>query len=145
MNLKQILENNNLIELNKIVSEKLDFIISKKLDEMKFNIASNLLVSEETDSDSLDEDRRFRGIDLGRERIVQYRFRRGQFQPQAKRSITPDGGFAVRHSDVERMSPTERQKRRLMARMNRYKIRKHIQRILQKRRISNLRRKGMGL
>ncbi len=143
-NLVEALLENNLVQAKKLMRERVAELVNKKLEELKKEIAINYF-------EQLDEGqhkKRRAEVNLGRERVVNYRIRHGQFQLRKLRSNVDQGGYAARHHGnvgMVRMTPDERQKRRLKARYTSYKKKIKKARIQQKRKISNMRLRAMGL
>ena len=134
-----ILEN-NFVLAKQLMRERVAELVEDKLDEMKVQIA--------TEQFGYFDEAVNRTTNLGRERVVNYRIRHGQFQLRKLRSNVTQGGYAARHHGevgMARMTPDERQKRRLKARYTIYKKKIKKARIQQKRRISTMRLKAMGL
>ncbi len=132
---------NNLVLAKQLMRERIVELVEDKLDEMKIQIA--------TEQFGYFDETVNRTVNLGRERVVNYRIRHGQFQLRKLRSNVVQGGYAARGHRGEvgmvRMTPDERQKRRLKSRYTAYKKRIKKARIQQRRKISNMRLKAMGL
>jgi len=130
----------NFSQANKIFEGKISDIISEKLSIARIEIAKEMFNDIFEENEDLKED-----VNLGRERVLNYRIRHGKFQLRQIRSHTPYGGYAARRHNVGRQSPSEMQKRRLKARNSKYKKLIQRMRIRQRRRISMNRRKALGL
>lgn len=146
MNLIESIVSSDYLKSKELVEEKISSILSDRLMEMKKETANELFEWIEDEEETISEaGTHVKGINLGRERVLNYRIRHGKFKLRQVRSHVGHVGYAARHGDVGRQTPTEMQKRRLKARNSKYKKLIQRMRILQKRKISLNRRKALGL
>jgi hypothetical protein len=81
-------------------------------------------------------------LEAARVKVVALRIRNGQVQRRKRVSNVP--GFTLRGGKLQRMSPTERRRRKLGARKAKIKRRSKIQQIVRKRARSIQKRKRLG-
>lgn len=81
-------------------------------------------------------------VEAARIKVVKLRIRNGQVQRRKKVSNVP--GFTLRGGKLQRMSPTERRRRKLGAKRAKIKRRAKIQQIVRKRARSIKQRKRLG-
>lgn len=81
-------------------------------------------------------------LEAARIKVVKLRIRNGQVQRRKKVSNVP--GFTLRGGKLQRMSPTERRRRKLGAKRAKIKRRAKIQQIVRKRARSIKQRKRLG-
>lgn len=81
-------------------------------------------------------------LEAARVKVVALRIRNGQVQRRKRVSNVP--GFTLRGGKLQRMSPTERRRRKLGAKRAKIKRRAKIQQIVRKRARSIKQRKRLG-
>lgn len=136
MSLINAIRNKNLVEATKLFKERLDIRRDRVINEQKKKIAAEWLgITEDAELFLLDEKQRIR--------IVRVRVRKGKVQRRKK--VSNVKGFTMRGGKLTRMSVSERRNRRLGNRRSKFKRKAKKVQMLRKRKISNMKRKRLGL
>lgn len=134
MSFIKALRNKNLVEATKLFKERLDARRDRHLNEEKKRIAAEWL-GETDHAELLDEKMRIK--------IVRVRVRKGKVQRRKK--VANVKGFTMRAGKLTRMSVSERRNRKLGNRRSKFKRKAKKVQMLRKRKISNMKRKRLGL
>lgn len=134
MSFIKALRNKNLVEATKLFKERLDARRDRHLNEEKKRIAAEWL-GETDHAELLDEKMRIK--------IVRVRVRKGKVQRRKK--VANVKGFTMRAGKLTRMSVSERRNRKLGNRRSKFKRKSKKVQMLRKRKISNMKRKRLGL
>lgn len=134
MSFIKALRTKNLIEATKLFKERLDARRDRRLNEEKKRIAAEWL-GETDHAELLDEKMRIK--------IVRVRVRKGKVQRRKK--VANVKGFTMRGGKLTRMSVSERRNRKLGNRRSKFKRKAKKVQMLRKRKISNMKRKRLGL
>lgn len=132
MRLVDFLFSDNLVEAKKLISEKIEEIVSAKLEEKKKQVTEEYLKEYVPNIQK-----------IGRSKLIRIRIRGGKVQRRKKVSAVQ--GFTYRGGRLTRMSPVERRRRRMSAKRARLKRRAMMGVILRKRKQSLRKRKSLGL
>lgn len=132
MRLVDFLFSDNLVEAKKLISEKIEEIVSAKLEEKKKQVTEEYLKEYVPNIQK-----------IGRSKLIRIRIRGGKVQRRKKVSAVQ--GFTYRGGRLTRMSQVERRRRRMSARRARLKRRAMMGVILRKRKQSLRKRKSLGL
>lgn len=150
MNLIDLIINGHLTEAKESIKEKLDLILSQRLEEVKKYIASDIYEEVE----ELDESKRITTniVKMGRIKKIRRRIRRntqGRIVVQRNRRKSAVKGYRVVGSTgtkLKRITAVQRiNKARKLKRYWKSKGRAKLQRVLMKRKISMRRRTSMGI
>ena len=157
MRLIDSIVNRNFVDADSIISETVESIMAKKLEEAKKMCAAkmseqqghvmnrtsaklrDLGIVEEEELEEEDEEQ----LDEARVKIVKARIRGGKIQRRKKVSNVP--GMTIRGGKLTRMSPAERRRRKMGQRRGKIKRRAKMNRALMKRQRSIRKRKALGL
>lgn len=142
--------NKNFVEADSIISEKVEMIMAKKLEEAKKMCAAKIEEQPHAMNRSASELVR-KGIvedeeeqlDEARIKVVKARVRGGKIQRRKKVSNVP--GMTVRAGKLQRMSAAERRRRKLGAKRAVRKRIPKMNRALMKRKRSLMKRRSLGL
>lgn len=143
----------NFIEADSILSEAVELIMARKLEEAKKMTAAKMaeqqghvmnrraaklrvmdIAEEEIEEETLDE---------ARVKIVKARIRGGKIQRRKRVSNVP--GMTIRGGKLTRMSPAERRRRKMGQRRGKIKRKVKMNRAMMKRQRSIRKRKALGL
>ena len=122
----------DLIEAREILVDRIEELISQKINEFELEVCSEL---DETITGNIQK--------MGRTKMIRVRIRKGKPQRRVKKSATP--GYTVRDGKLVRMLPTERRHRKMAARRAKFKRRSKMNQSIRKRKISLRKRKALGL
>lgn len=132
MNLIDFLFSNNITEAKRIISERIEEIVSAKLEERKNQLSEEYLKEYVPNIQK-----------IGRSKLIRIRIRGGKVQRRTK--VSGVQGFTYRSGRLTRMSQVERRKRRMSAMRARLKRRAKMGVILRKRKQSLRKRRSLGL
>lgn len=161
-NLINSIVDRNFVEADSIVSEAVELIMAKKLEEAKKMCAAKMdeqipafmgaegsnavkLRRDVLEEDDIEEEKDLdeEQIDEARIKIVKARIRGGKIQRRKKVSNVP--GMTIRSGKLQRMSAAERRRRKLGARKAVRKRAPKMNRALMKRKRSLMKRKALGI
>ncbi len=134
MSLIKAIREKRLIEATVLFRERLDARRDRRLNEEKKRIAAEWL-GETDHAELLDEKMRIK--------IVRVRVRKGKVQRRKK--VANVKGFTMRGGKLTRMSVSERRNRKLGNRRSKFKRKSKKVQMFRKRKISNMKRKRLGL
>lgn len=145
--------NKDFVEADSILSETVELIMARKLEEAKKMTAAKMaeqqghvmnrraaklrvmdIAEEEIEEETLDE---------ARVKIVKARIRGGKIQRRKRVSNVP--GMTIRGGKLTRMSPAERRRRKMGQRRGKIKRKAKMNRAMMKRQRSIRKRKALGL
>lgn len=132
MRLVDLLFSDNITEAKKIISERIEEIVSAKLEEKKRQVTEEYLKEYVPNIQT-----------IGRSKLIRIRIRGGKVQRRKK--VSGVQGFTYRGGRLTRMSQVERRRRRMSAKRARLKRRAKMGVILRKRKLSLRKRKSLGL
>jgi hypothetical protein len=132
MSLIDFLFSNNITEAKRIISERIEKIVSAKLEEKKKQLSEEYLKEYVPNIQK-----------IGRSKLIRIRIRGGKVQRRKK--VSGVQGFTYRSGRLTRMSQVERRKRRMSAMRARLKRRAKMGVILRKRKLSLRKRRSLGL
>lgn len=132
MSLIDFLFSDNITEAKRIISERIEEIVSAKLEERKNQLSEEYLKEYVPNIQK-----------IGRSKLIRIRIRGGKVQRRKK--VSGVQGFTYRGGRLTRMSQVERRKRRMSAMRARLKRRAKMGVILRKRKQSLRKRKSLGL
>ena len=148
INLINSIANRDFVEADSIISETVELIVARKLEEAKKMCAAkmteqglDLPASKLRSMDVVEEEEE--QLDEARVKIIKARVRGGKIQRRKKVSNVP--GMTLRGGKLQRMSPAERRRRRMGAKRATRKKAGKMSRILMKRQRSLRKRKALGL
>lgn len=154
MRLIDSIVNRNFVEADSIISETVESIMVKKLEEAKkitaakmceqphmMNRTASKLRSMDIAEEELEEDEE--QLDEARIKIVKARIRGGKIQRRKKVSNVP--GMTIRGGKLQRMSAAERRRRKMGARKAVRKRAPKMNRALMKRKRSLMKRRALGI
>jgi hypothetical protein len=124
----------DLSEAKNTLEDRIHELFYEKLDALKKKVSENfcdIMVNEAN------------VYQMGREKNIRIRIRKGQVQRRITKSSTP--GYVYRGGKLVRMSPTERRHRRMAARIAKFKRRHELQQSIRKRRVALRKRKALGV
>ena len=144
----------NFVEADSIISETVELIMARKLEEAKkmtaakmceqphmMNRTASKLRSMDIAEEELEEDEE--QLDEARIKIVKARIRGGKIQRRKRVSNVP--GMTIRGGKLTRMSPAERRRRKMGQRRGKIKRKAKMNRAMMKRQRSIRKRKALGL
>jgi hypothetical protein len=121
----------NLLEAKEILVDRIEELISEKLESLEVEIVPEV---------DLDEGNIQR---MGRTKLIRVRIRNGKIQRRIKKAAVK--GYTVRGGRLVRMTPMEKRHRKMAARRSKFKRRSKMMQSMRKRNISIRKRKGLGL
>lgn len=153
INLINSIANRDFVEADSLVSETVELIMAKKLEEAKKMCAAKMTTEQGLDAtaaelrrkdvveeeEELDEEQ----LDEARIKIIKARIRGGKIQRRKK--VSNIAGMTLRGGKLQRMSPAERRRRKMGAKRAVRKKAGKMSRILMKRQRSLRKRKALGL
>lgn len=155
-NLVNSIANKDFVEADSIISETVELIMARKLEEAKKMCAAKMSEQQGhvmnrtaaqltrlgvVEEEELEEDEE--QLDEARVKIVRARIRGGKIQRRKKISNVP--GMTIRGGKLTRMSPAERRRRKMGQRRGKLKRRAKMSRALMKRQRSLRKRRALGL
>jgi len=132
MSLIDFLFSDNITEAKRIISERIEEIVSAKLEEKKKQLSEEYLKEYVPNIQK-----------IGRSKLIRIRIRGGKVQRRKK--VSSVQGFTYRSGRLARMSQVERRRRRMSAMRARLKRRAKMGLILRKRKLSLRKRRSLGL
>lgn len=154
--------NRNYVEADSIVSEAVELIMAKKLEEAKKMCAAKMdeqipafmgapgsdavklrrdvLEEDDIEEEDLEEDEQ---LDEARIKLIKARIRGGKIQRRKRVSNVP--GMTIRGGKLQRMSPAERRRRKMGQRRGKIKRKAKMNRAIMKRQRSLRKRKALGI
>jgi F0F1-type ATP synthase delta subunit len=121
----------NLLEAKEILVDRIEELISEKLESLEVEIVPEV---------DLDEGNIQR---MGRTKLIRVRIRKGKIQRRVKKAAVK--GYTIRSGRLVRMTPMEKRHRKMAARRSKFKRRSKLMQSMRKRNISIRKRKGLGL
>ena len=160
INLIDSIVNKDFVEADSIMSEAVELIMARKLEEAKKMTAAKICeqpymmnrtaaeltrkdIVEKKEKEIEDEDDSEEQLDEARVKIIKARIRGGKIQRRKKVSNVP--GMTLRGGKLQRMSPAERRRRKMGAKRAKVKRRSKMSRSIMKRQRSIRKRKALGL
>ena len=148
INLINSIVNKDYVKADSILSEAVELIMAKKLNEAKKKTAAKMCengldksAAELTRRDVVEEEKE--QLEEARVKIVRARIRGGVIQRRKKISNVP--GMTLRSGKLKRMTPAERRNRKMGQRRGKVKRRAKMNRAIMKRQRSLRKRKALGL
>ena len=121
--------NDDLLEAKEILVDRIEELISEKLENIDLEVVPEL------DESNIQR--------MGRTKLIRVRIRKGKIQRRIKKAAVK--GYTVRSGKLVRMTPMEKRHRKMAARRAKFKRRSKMSQIMRKRNISIRKRKGLGL
>lgn len=160
------ISNKNYDSANELISEEIQTILEKKMFEMKKSVAAKMQLSElphmirqdrlkkgvleeddvEDEANEKEDEEDGKKADMNeavRVMIVKARIRGGKIQRRKK--VSNVSGMTMRAGKLQRMSASERRRRKLGAKRAAIKSRSKKSQMLRKRKVSLMKRKRLGI